>query len=95
MKIQCDYPAANQNLGSHENSKTQRSRKKIHDTDLMRFAKGLEELHNLMQKFMLRKCTNKEERKRILELHSAEELIEKLDEQPILEKLSDKEKEQS
>jgi hypothetical protein len=70
-------------------------KKKIRDADLMRFAKGSEELHRLMQKFVVRKCANKEERKRILEIHSADELIEKLDEQHILEKLSDKEKEQS
>jgi hypothetical protein len=69
--------------------------KRIREADLTRFAQGSEELHRLMQKFVLRKCANKEERKKILELHSADELIEKLDEQYILEKLSDKEKEQT
>jgi hypothetical protein len=48
-----------------------------------------------MQKFVARKCANKAERKKILELHSAEELIEELEEQHILEKLSYKEKEQN
>ena len=73
----------------------ERIKKLIRDADLLRFAKGSEQLHRSMQKFVTRKCTNKEERKKILETHSADELIEKLDEQRILEKLSDTEKEQS
>jgi hypothetical protein len=73
----------------------ERIQKLIRDADLLRFAKGSEQLHRSMQKFVARKCTNKEERKKILETYSADELIEKLDEQRILEKLSDTEKDQS
>ena len=67
----------------------------IRDADLMRFAKGSEQLHRAMQKFVIRKCTDKNARKLLLQAHSAEELIEKLDQQGILEKLSDAERARS
>ena len=72
-----------------------RIKKQIRPADLMRFAKASEELHRVMQKFVLRKCDNKEERQKILAQHSADELIGKLDELDVLERLSAKEKEQS
>ena len=52
----------------------------IHDEVLTSFARGSEELYSLMQKFVARKCEYKAERKRILELYSADDSIAKLDE---------------
>src|SRR5271170_849063 len=50
-------------------------KKQIRDVDLWRFAKGSEELHRAMLKFVSRKCANAGEKKKLLELHSAEELF--------------------
>jgi len=70
-------------------------RNQILPADLLRFQKASEELHRLMRKFVLRHCLDKAESKRIREIHSVDELIEQLDQQRILEKLSEREKKQS
>lgn len=69
--------------------------RQIRDADLMRFAKGSEQLYRAVKKFVQRKCTDKHAKKTLLQTYSADELIEQLDEQRILEKLSDAEKEHS
>jgi len=65
----------------------------IRDEVLTSFARGSEELYSLMQKFVARKCEYKAERKRILELYSADDSIAKLDELQIPAILPAKERE--
>ena len=72
-----------------------RIKEQIREVDLWRFAKGSEELHRAMLKFVDRKCANTLEKKKILELHSAEKLFEQLEEKRILEDLSETAQKQS
>jgi hypothetical protein len=65
-----------------------RIKKQIRDVDLWRFAMVSQELHRTMHKFVTRNCANAVEKKKTLELHSAEELFEILEEHGDLEYLS-------
>ena len=70
-------------------------RERISPVDMERFARGSKELYNLMREFVRRHCKDKEEKRELLKIQSAEEMLDKLaDEQTnIMERLSKKEQE--
>ena len=81
--------------GAWRKLQERRIKHRLRDEDLMWLAYGSAQLHRSMQKFVACNFTNKAESGKILALHSADELIARLDEQGFLENRSGIGKEES